>query len=243
MIEKKIHYIWMGRGPKSELIQKCMESWKVHLSEYEIVEWNEDNFDIHSNKFVLEAYNNKKWAYVSDYVRLFAIYNHGGIYMDTDMEIMKPLDKFLNHRAFSGFESVRHIPTGIMGAEKGHPWIKDLLNHYSNNSFLKEDGSLDLTPNVVSITDITKEKYKIIMNNQYQVLPEDLHIYPKEFFCPSDYGDTPKQITKKITSSSYSIHHYDGSWLSTWGKAKTKIKRLLGTTNSEKILNIINKRN
>jgi hypothetical protein len=235
MIEKKIHYVWMGKGKKSELILNCIKSWKKNLSDYEIIEWNEENFDITSNKYVFEAYQNKKWAFVSDYVRLYALYNYGGIYLDTDMEILKPIDHFLQHRAFSGFESKDYIPTGIMGAEKAHPWIKDLLQYYENKSFIKSDGSFDLTPNVDNITKITIENYGLRLNNKHQKLKDDLYLYPKEFFCPSDYGDSLKQKQKKLTLNSHSIHHYNGSWLTPIGKFKVKIRNILGKANIDRL--------
>ena len=152
MINKQIHYVWMGRGEKSDLIEMCISSWKKYLPDYDVIEWNEDNFDISSNRYVWEAYKHKKWAFVSDYVRLYALYEHGGIYLDTDMEVLKPIDIFLSHGAFSGFESARYIFTGIMGAVKNHPWIKELLHYYEDRSFVSENGGLDLEPNVVNIT-------------------------------------------------------------------------------------------
>lgn len=238
MIEKKIHYVWMGKGEKSDLILRCIKSWEQHLKGYEIVEWNEENFDIDSNKYVKEAYENKKWAFVSDYVRLHALFTQGGVYLDTDMEILKPIDCFLEHGAFSGFESNRYIPTGIMGAEKNHPWIKALLNYYDNKSFYNNNGSLDLIPNVSSITQITVDKYGLKLNNFYQELPQRLFIYPKDYFCPSDYGDTEKQIHKKLTENSYCIHHYNGSWLTPFGRLKIKLKHLIGESNVKKIRNL-----
>lgn len=229
MIEKKIHYVWMGKGNKSDLILNCINSWKVHLTGYEIIEWNEENFDINSNSYVKEAYDNKKWAFVSDYIRLYALYNHGGVYLDTDMEIIKPIDKFLEHSAFSGFESTKHMGTGIIGAKKGHPWTRELLKHYENRSFYKPDGGLDLTPNVIHITRTTIDKFGLILNNKYQELKGDLHLYPKDFFCPSDYGDSVKQKQYKITNRSYCIHHYNGSWLTLKGKIKVKVRSLFSS--------------
>lgn len=239
MIEKKIHYVWMGKGQKSELISKCIKSWKKYLNDFEIIEWNEKNFDIKSNRYVKEAYDNKKWAFVSDYIRLYALYNYGGIYLDTDMEILKPINKFLENSAFSGFESTNYIPTGLMGAQKSHPWIEDLLQYYKNKSFLNNDGTLDLTPNVVNITKLTTGKYGLALNNRYQKLKYNLHIYPKEFFCPSDYGDSDKQKQDKITMNSYSIHHYNGSWLTTSAKIKVNIRSMIGKNNTDKFKNII----
>lgn len=128
MIPKKIHYCWFGGNPYPEDFLKYLESWKKYCPNYEIIEWNEKTFDINLNKYVKEAYECKKWAFVTDYVRLWAIYNYGGIYMDTDVEVLRPLDSFLECQAFSGFERENAVPTGIMAGEKGQSAIKDLLD-------------------------------------------------------------------------------------------------------------------
>ena len=121
MIPKKIHYCWFGRGEKPELAKKCIKSWKIYCPNYEIIEWNEENFDINSNQYLKEAYENKKYAFVTDYVRLFVLYTQGGIYMDTDVEVIKPLDEYLHHEAVSGFENTTQIPTGLMACREGFP--------------------------------------------------------------------------------------------------------------------------
>lgn len=154
MIPKKIHYIWLGGNKKSKLIEKCIASWKKYCPDYEIIEWNENNFDIGSNKYLKEAYEAKKWAFASDYIRLYVLYTEGGIYMDTDVEVLKPLDRFLECKAFSGFERKDAIPTGIMACEKGNEIFKELLSYYTDKSFYNEDGSMNQTTNVVTITNI-----------------------------------------------------------------------------------------
>ena len=116
MIPKKIHYCWFGRGEMPDLVRKCIASWKKYLPEYEIKEWNEDNFDLNSYPYVREAYHNKRFAFVTDVVRLHALYYEGGIYMDTDVEVLKPLDSLLNYKIVSGFESETQIPTGLMAS-------------------------------------------------------------------------------------------------------------------------------
>ena len=115
---------------KNELAEKCIQSWKTILSDYTFKEWNEENFDLDSNLYVRQAYDNRKFAFVTDFVRLFALYTEGGIYMDTDVEILKPLDGFLHHHAFSSFENNNSITTGLMASEKGGEWVKTLLDEY-----------------------------------------------------------------------------------------------------------------
>lgn len=206
-IPKKIHYCWFGRGKLPEDAIKYIESWKKHCPDYEIKEWNEDNFEINSNTYVKQAYESKKFAFVTDYVRLFALYNEGGIYMDTDVELLKPLDQFLKHQAFSSFENNDSIPTGLMASEKGGEWVKNLLEEYDDISFIKEDGNLDLTTNVVRITNLTEEKYGLKRKSSYQDLGV-VTLYPYDYFCPKDW----KTGNIYLTENSYAIHHFKGSW-------------------------------
>lgn len=209
MIPKKIHYCWFGQGKMSKQATDCLESWRKQLPDYEVIIWNEENFDININQFVSEAYKGKKFAFVTDYVRLYALYHHGGIYMDTDVELLKPLDKFMNHRVFLGFEKGNLLQTGLIAAEKGHPWIKMLLDHYKNKTYIKEDGSVDPTPNTVVVTEITKENYKWTPKNKHQVLEGGINIYPIKFFCAKDWR-TGKVTVNKYT---YAVHHFAGSWV------------------------------
>ena len=142
-----------------ELAVNCINSWKKYLPDYELVLWNEDDFYINCNQYVKEAYESKKYAFVTDYVRLYALYNHGGIYMDTDVEVLKSLDEFLEHRAFTGCENGHMCVTGTMAAEKGHKWIEGLLIDYNDKKFILPDGSFDKTPNIQMITELTINKY------------------------------------------------------------------------------------
>ena len=205
-IPKILHYCWFGRNPKSELIQKCMESWKVYCPDYEIIEWNEDNFDLNSNKFAKQAYDCKRWAFVSDYVRLWVLKNYGGVYVDTDLEILKPIDKFLAHRAFSGFQDTPRVPTAIMGAEKNHPWIEALLSYYDDLDFIKEDGTHMDDPNTYFMTEMTCEMYPLKINNSLQSLPDGLWMYPNDVFCPT------WNIVCLTTENTHTIHHFTGTW-------------------------------
>lgn len=230
MIPKIIHYCWFGRNPLPVLAVKCIESWKKYCPNYEIKEWNEDNFNLDSYPYVREAYDSRKFAFVTDVVRLYALYTEGGIYMDTDVEVLKPLDKFLIHYAFSGFEDEQNIQTGIMGSERGGRWVKENLAHYEGRHFLNEDGTLDLTTNVATITNYMLP-LGLKQNNTYQDFPDLITFYPKDYFCPKSYIDGKIHLT----DNTYTIHHFAGSWQA--GRIKTFLLRYLS---KEAIDNLVN---
>lgn len=236
MIPKIIHYCWFGRGKMPELAIKCIDSWKRILPEYQIKEWNEDNFDLNLYPYVKEAYENRKFAFVTDVVRLYALYHEGGVYMDTDVEVLKTLDHFLNHIAFSGFEDEIHIPTGIMASIKGGKWVKENLEYYSNRHFIMPDGTMDITTNVKTITDYML-KYDLKQNNTYQDFPDLITLYPKDYFCPKSYKDGKIYLTERTVT----IHHFAGSWLSRKEKFILHISRIFGENNMKILISIKNK--
>lgn len=206
MIPKIIHYCWFGGKPLPELAVKCINSWKEFCPDYEIVRWDESNTDLNENDYIKEAYESKKWAFITDYVRLKVLYEYGGIYMDTDVEVCKPLDPFLFERAFSGFENEHQIPTGIMAGEEGHPFFEKLLEYYNDRHFIKEDGTFDITTNVKTITAIGLEN-GFIPNDTKQTFC-DFTVYPHDYFCPKNFDTGEIYITERTVC----IHHFDGSW-------------------------------
>lgn len=208
MIPKIIHYCWFGGKPLPDEVKRYIASWRKHCPDYEIKEWNERNFDCNANQYVKEAYEAKKWAFVTDYVRLYALYHEGGIYMDTDVELLKNLDPYLGHAAFSGFENDTFIPTAIMGSVKHGVWMEYLLSYYDNRHFINPDGSFDQTTNVLTITSMTQEKYQIRLDNTYQEIEGVAALYPKEYFCPKSYETG--EIMR--TDNTVCIHHFRASW-------------------------------
>jgi hypothetical protein len=200
-----------------------MRSWKKQLPDYQFIEWNEDNFDIESSLYVKQAYEARKFAFVSDVARLYALYQHGGIYLDTDVEVIKPLDLFLKHEAFSGFEDGTHLQSGTMGARKGHPWIKELLEEYTSRSFLRPDGTGDTTTNTAMITK-NGIRYGLKLDGTHQVLRNGVTFYPRTYFSPYDYIDGGNYITDE----SHTIHHFAQSWLPLHVRIRGDIKRIVG---------------
>ena len=221
MIPKIIHYCWFGGNPLPELAKKCIESWKKYCPDYEIKRWDENNFDVNCCDYVREAYEAKKWAFVSDVVRLYALVNYGGIYMDTDVEVLKPLDELLHYEAVSGFESDTDIPTGLMSCIKEQELFVEFLHDYDDKHFIRSDGTYDTTTNVKRITDICL-KYGFVPNNTFQTV-KGFTLFPKDYFCPKDY----KTRVTTITQNTYTIHHFDGSWLSDEEKLATKYRAKL----------------
>lgn len=217
MIPKTIHYCWFGGKPLPKLARKCIASWKKYLPDYQIKEWNETNFDVNIVPFTSEAYAAKKYAFVSDYARLHAIFHEGGIYMDTDVEVLDSLDRFLDHRAFSGFEGGGLVPTGIMASEKGGEWAGWQLSLYDGKHFSTNEGT-----NVTMISDAMLER-GFIMNNQYQEFEGIFTVYPNDYFCPLISGAHKLHLTK----NTYCIHHFAGSWLPWRVRLKTKMMRML----------------
>lgn len=207
MIPKVIHYCWFGDNPLPELAIRCINSWKKYCPEYEIKEWNENNFDLNCCDYVKEAYAAKKWAFVSDYARLYAIVTEGGIYMDTDVEVLSSLNPYLNNMAFSGFQTETEIPTGIMACEKNFPLFYELLHEYDNRHFKVGEGEYDTSTNVEAITKSCLSK-GLKLNNQEQVIA-GFRLYPQDVFCAKSYRTG---IVKK-TANTVTIHHFAGSWM------------------------------
>lgn len=218
MIPKIIHYCWFGRGEKNPLIRRCMESWKRFLPDYQIIEWNEEKFDVNATTWTKQAYEAKKWAFVSDYVRLYAIYSEGGLYFDTDVEVLKPLDPLLDCNLLLGFESNDMITTAVMGAEQGNPTIEKVLCAYQKKPFILADGSLDTTPNPYVLSEYI-QKLGVQRTGKEQSCPA-YHIYPEIIFSPNNIS----RIWEKPSAKSYTIHHFDQSWM----KDKRNTKSYMG---------------
>lgn len=213
MIPKIIHYVWVGGAEKSELVNKCIESWQRFLPEYQIIEWNDEALLKLNNQYALEAYREKKWAFVSDYLRLYALYNFGGFYFDTDLEITQSLNEFLNLEFVTGFEKHKGgiFPvTALMGCQIHNKIVEKLLSDYSNRKFILPNGDLDLTTNTVTIAKLFNTfglSEQDLKSNNILKIEDKAFIYPSHYFCTPERG-----------LQNFSIHHFGGSWV-------TKIRR------------------
>ena len=229
-IPKVIHYCWFGRGKLPKLAEMCIESWKKFCPDYEIVCHNEDNFDINQNRYAKEAYEAGKWAFVSDYVRLKVLYDEGGIYLDTDVELIRPLDELIAGGGYMGFDDNGLVSTGLgFACEKGNKLIGTLLADYDDISFVLSDGNYDMMPcpdrNTKTMIELgfdVKNKMQNFMG--MQILPED-------YLCPIKYYTGKKRITK----NTYSIHHFSATWISSTAKRTLFVKRLIGVKLYDKL--------
>lgn len=241
MIPKKIHYCWFGGNPLPELAVKCIESWKKYCPDYEIIEWNEKNYDIKNKcEYVREAYEVKKWAFVSDYARYDILYQYGGLYFDTDVELIKSIEKIVEKGSFMGFEfsdkeKVRVAPGLGFGVLPNLKFLKEILDYYNKLHFVNKDGSYNQTTIVEHTTNIFKN-YGLKKENKIQKI-EDITIYPTDYFCPLNYRTGKLFITDKTIS----IHHYTASWhTEKEKKIKSFEERLYKKYDNKKISYIIN---
>ena len=241
MIPKIIHYCWFGRNPLPELAQKCIASWKKYLPDYEIKEWNEDNFDVNIIPYTAEAYAMKKYAFVSDYARFWILHKYGGIYFDTDVEVIRPIDDIIARGNFMGFEtdpnpakgdaSNASVNPGLglgvapglgLGVAPGLGVIKKMLDYYEDKDFICEANMR----NQITVVHICT---KVLMENGLQnvegiqKVDDDIYIYPAEYFCPINVTTGRIHVEKNTRT----IHHYAGTWVDKKFSLKEFVKRLL----------------
>lgn len=207
-IPKIIHYCWFGGAPKPTSVLRCIDSWRKYCPDFEIREWTEKDFDISQNEYTRQAYEAKAWGFVPDYIRLWIIYHYGGIYLDTDVQIIKDLSPLLENSAFMGFEDASHINLGQgFGAETGNEVILDNMRLYDTLRFINEDGTLNKTPSPIYTTNILLA-HGLQQNIDAIQFIDGVSIYPSEYFCPKSFFTG---ITT-VTPNTYSIHQFDASW-------------------------------
>lgn len=218
MIPKIIHFVWVGTQPKPDLVNQCIASWKKYCPDYEIMEWGNEVLEQINNLYVHQAFENKKWAFVSDYIRLWALNKYGGFYFDSDLEITANIDKFRKNKFITGYESLHNYVfpfTAFMGASRGSVIIQKLLSEYDGLEFINPDGTLNMTTNTVRVSRFFENNYGLrapYSGTEQTLLGKDGVIEPSWFFCTPVDG-----------KENYSIHHFNGSWLDGWNR-KVKIK-------------------
>lgn len=226
-LPKVIHYCWFGGGEKSQLIQKCIQSWKTYLPGWKIQEWNEDNFDVNACAYIREAYAQKKYAFVSDYARFWALYHYGGVCFCTDVELLRPLDELLEQTpAVMGFEMENSVNPGtIMSCPAGSALIAEVLEDYQQRHFMVE-GKPDKTTIVATGTKMLQRHGFTGGNKMQQV--EEFTIYPMEYFCPFEH-ETQMMLT---TPKTYAMHHFTATWSPWYRKLRFRMiglaARILG---------------
>lgn len=211
MIPKIIHYCWLSGDEYPEKIQYCINSWKKNLPDYEIWLWDLKRFDIDKSPWSKEAFIAKKYAFAADYIRFYALYNYGGIYLDSDVEVIRSFNDLLNLPYFIGKERKSNLEPAIMGAEKGWTIMKDMIDYYDNHSFVKSDGSFDMTPCPDVMDERVRNKMEYHIINSIKEFIKDtsiLNVFEADFFSPK-YSNNPYVQT---TDNTYSIHHFEASW-------------------------------
>lgn len=221
-IPKIIHYCWFGGKEKPENVKKCIASWKAVLYDYEFIEWNEENFDIDELLYTKQAYEAKKYAFVSDVARIKALYEYGGFYMDTDVEVFKTFDSIREKRCVLGIEEKNFVATSFIGAEKRHPLVKEFIDLYDELTFYDAEGKIIPGTNVAKLTSMLLDK-GFVQQNQYQELDDGICIYPKDFFSPYDYIN----CYYGITENTYCVHHFFVSWMPWHARVKKIVKKYL----------------
>lgn len=230
MIPKILHLCWLSGDPYPAKITKCIESWKKHLPDYEIMIWDTQRFDLNKSQWVKQAFENKKYAFAADYIRFYALYHYGGIYLDSDVEVLKNFDDLLHLPYFMGAEKAGTIEAAILGAEKGMDWVKFCLDYYNEKSFIMPDGNLDIRklPEIMvdeiqkrkAIKHISSTKLKDIETKDFQ---KNVVVMPDEFFSPKVFDS--REVL--VTSNTYTIHHYQNSWFSPKAKIYYRTRSLL----------------
>lgn len=236
-IPKIVHYCWFGNGEKPDNIKAYIASWKEKMPDYTFMEWNEKNFDVNNSiPYVKQAYQAKKYAFVSDYARIQALYQCGGIYLDTDVEVIKPFEELLEGQSMVlGFESKRSLLTAFIAVEKEHPYIGEFLASYEKRAFIKEDGSFDMTVINEGFSNLMESKGIDLDKNKYQELSGNIVVYPVEYFCGFDVVNWHEDITRNTCT----VHYMNSSWVSGSAGVKRKVihtlQKILGYKTYDKL--------
>jgi len=243
MIPKIIHYCWLSNDPIPQDLQNYMASWKKYLPEYEFIHWNFERFPKGKSKWVDDAFNNKKYAFAADYIRLYALYNYGGIYLDMDVEVLKPYGDMLNLSTMIGFENSKGqgLEVAAFGVEKHSPWVKMCLEHYDQREFVNEDGTFNVQPLPGVIKYLLEENgYKLVpvasISDAQTLSGKSIPVFPMDIFSPKNHVSGKVEKTKRT----YTIHHFAGSWEPAWQQYEKRFWFMLGLRDMRLLLRIKN---
>ncbi|WP_461589000.1 glycosyltransferase family 32 protein [Winogradskyella sp.] len=244
MIPKIIHYCWLSEEEFPTLIKKCIASWKKHLPDYEFILWDKAKFDINSTIWTKQAYDHKKYAFASDYIRLYALYNYGGIYLDTDVEVLKTFDELLSLPYFIGNQQDNNIEAAVIGAKKESNWVLDCLKYYENKSFVSQNGKLNLKvlPEIMTNRIGKTYDFEILNNVNYNEMTslfqrdKSFFLFPPKIFSPKN-NETGKMVDN--THSSFTIHHFNHSWYPFKSKLRLRLAEILGLKLTDFIINLL----
>lgn len=227
MIPKIIHYCWLSGDPYPDKIRFCVDSWRKHLPDYEIRLWDLQRFDLSSSLWCKEAFESRKYAFAADYIRWYALFNEGGIYLDSDVEVIKRFDDLLYLPYFIGFEQSGYLEPAIVGMEKGNTLCKQLLDYYEGRHFVKEDKSFDTIPlpQIMQMLLIPQYKFKAIYNvDEFENAPKQINIFPASFFSPKRNDN----FEVCLSENTYSIHHFNASWFPASKRMFRVVSRVFG---------------
>lgn len=234
MIPKLIHLCWLSGDPYPAKIRRCLDSWKKHLPDYQIMLWDANRFDIASTPWVAEAFAAKKYAFAADYIRLYALYNYGGIYLDSDVEVLRSFDELLELPYFAGVETSGTIEAAVLGAEKGCDWIKACLDYYKGRRFVRPDGTYDIRmlPEIMSERIAACKPLEVVAGGPEALKKRDMRrtvcVLTQEYFSPKVFDS--REVV--LTPETYAIHHYQNSWFSHkafwYYRTRTLLIRLVG---------------
>ena len=225
MIPKIIHYCWLSNDPIPKDLQKYMKTWKKKLPDYEFMLWNFNRFDINSSIWVKQAFEAKKYAFACDYIRLYAVYHYGGIYMDMDVEVVKSFNDILRKDYLLGYETEEALEAGIFGASPKAEWVKDALDYYQDREFINPDSSINNKPLPQILYSILNKKY---------IQTQILQPFPNEYLTANSYST--RKVTK--TSKTYTIHHFAGSWFSFKDKLIERLSKIIGESGIQILVKI-----
>lgn len=241
MIPKIVHFCWVSGDPYPDLIKHCIDTWFKKLPDYQFILWDRNKIQELQSPWIEEAYQYRKYAFIADYVRCYALYHYGGIYLDADVEVCKSINDLLSHTSFIGYDSTGGIEAAIIGAEKHCNWLKDALNYYTNRHFLKPDNTLDTCPIPIMLAKQLHKNF-CFKDTPFKVQKLDgVTLFPAEYFSPKNY----QTLTMQSSQNTYTIHHFDGQWISNtfWHKTKKSIHRitymLIGDKGHNKMTNYI----